>query len=101
MKRDRQRVDFTHQATLRTNLTVKVAVHDQTDATLWRDFFESEYRRNQQPRSFLEVNQAWPNWTLDALAQPQINNKSESQPGSSGTSKLKPNSNKTDSKIRV
>lgn len=69
----RHRVSFSHQATLRTNLTAKIAVREQSDALFRRDFFESEHRRDAQPRSFLELNQAWSNWTLDLLAQPQIN----------------------------
>jgi lipopolysaccharide assembly outer membrane protein LptD (OstA) len=69
----RHRVSFSHQAVLRTNLTAKVAVREQSDAFFTRDFFEGEYRRDTQPRSFLELNQAWSNWTLDLLAQPQIN----------------------------
>jgi LPS-assembly protein len=69
----RSRLSFTHQATLRTNLTAKIAVRRQSDAQFTRDFFESEFKRDPQPRSFLEVNQAWPNWTLDTLAQVQVN----------------------------
>ncbi len=69
----RRRLSFSHKATLRTNLTAKVVVRDQSDAYFIRDFFESEYRTNSQPRSFLEVNQAWSNFTLDVMAQPQIN----------------------------
>jgi LPS-assembly protein len=73
IRRDRERVDFTYDANLRTNLTAKIGIHQQSDVTMIRDFFEWDYRKNQQPRSFAEINQAWPNWTLDALAQPQIN----------------------------
>lgn len=70
---DRHRLNFTHQATLRTNLTAKIVVREQSDAYIVRDFIEDEYRKNIQPRSFLEVNQAWPNFSLDVMAQPQIN----------------------------
>jgi len=70
---DRHRVAFSHQASIRTNLTVKMAGNYQSDPNVDRDFFEDQYRRNVQPKSFLEVNQAWPNFTLDFLAQPQVN----------------------------
>jgi LPS-assembly protein len=70
---DRHRIDFSHQMTLRTNLTVLAVVKEQSDPTIIHDFFESEYQKNGQPKSFVEVNQAWPNFTLNALAQPQVN----------------------------
>lgn len=69
----RSRLRFSHQALLRTNLTAKIAVRRQSDAQFTRDFFESEFKRDPQPRSFLEIKQAWPNWTLDTLAQVQVN----------------------------
>ncbi|MBI3417751.1 MAG: LPS-assembly protein LptD [Verrucomicrobia bacterium] len=70
---DRHRINFSYDATLRTNLTAKVVVREQNDPYIVRDFFESEYRKNIQPSSFLEVNQAWPNFTLDVYAQPRLN----------------------------
>jgi LPS-assembly protein len=73
IRQDRHRISFSHQATLRTNLTAKVVVREQSDPYIIRDFFETEYRNNTQPRSFLEVNQLWSNWSLDILAQPQLN----------------------------
>ncbi len=73
IREDRHRIRFTHQVTLRTNLTAKVVVREQSDPYVIRDFFETEYRNNTQPRSFLEVNQLWSNWSLDLLAQPQLN----------------------------
>ncbi|HTG44242.1 MAG TPA: LPS assembly protein LptD, partial [Verrucomicrobiae bacterium] len=73
IQEDRHRVSFSHRVTLRTNLTAKVVVREQSDPWMIRDFFETEYRKNSQPRSFLEVNQHWSNWSLDLLAQPQLN----------------------------
>src|SRR5204862_7382076 len=70
---NRQRLHFSHQAIIRSNLTFKADVNYQTDPSVIRDFFESEYRQNVQPRTFAEVNQIWPNWTLDVLVQPRIN----------------------------
>lgn len=71
--KNRHRIWFSDQVTLRTNLTAKLVVREQSDAFVTRDFFESEYRENSQPRSFLEVNQLWSNWSLDFMAQPQFN----------------------------
>ncbi len=70
---DRHRITFSHRGTLRTNLMATVVVREQSDAYVVRDFFENEYRQNPQPRSFLELNQLWPNYSLDLLAQPQLN----------------------------
>lgn len=71
---DRHRIMFWDKATLNTNLTAKIVVNQQTDPQVIRDFFETEYRRNSQPRSFAEVDQLWKNWGLNVMAQPQINN---------------------------
>jgi len=70
---DRHRLGFFHSATLRSNLTARVVASEQSDAYILRDFFESEYRRDIQPKSFLEVNQLWPNFSLSLLARPQLN----------------------------
>lgn len=70
---DRHRISFSHRVELRTNLTVKAVVREQSDAFLVRDFIEHEYQRNIQPSSFIEVNQLWSNWSLNLLAQPRIN----------------------------
>lgn len=70
---DRHRLSFSHRVEIRTNLTVKAVVREQSDAFLIRDFIEQEYRQNIQPNSFLEVNQLWSNWSLNLLVQPRIN----------------------------
>ena len=70
---DRHRIAFSHQATVRTNLTVKVVANYQSDPNVDHDFFAKDYRDNIQPKSFLEVDQFWPNYSLNILAQPQVN----------------------------
>ncbi len=70
---ERKRLWYTHRAILRTNLTATVAVRYQSDAQVVRDFFESEYRKNVQPATFADVNQLWPNFSLDLLGQAQVN----------------------------
>jgi lipopolysaccharide assembly outer membrane protein LptD (OstA) len=69
----RDRLKFTYDATFMTNLTVKSQIRYQRDGYIVRDFFESEYKENVQPNSFVEVNQQWSNWALDAYAQPRVN----------------------------
>ena len=70
---DRQRFYINYSANPLTNLTIMSQVAYQTDPFIIRDFFESEYRKNIQPATFVDANQFWQNWSLDALAQPRIN----------------------------
>ncbi|MCU0782732.1 MAG: LPS assembly protein LptD [Verrucomicrobia bacterium] len=69
----RQRFYFGYDATPFTNFNVKAAVRYESDPLLSHDFFESEYRRNPQPRTFVELNQLWDNFSLDAYVQPRVN----------------------------
>lgn len=71
---DRTRFTFTNSAEPVTNLTVKTVMHYQSDPLILRDFFEREYRKDVQPNSFVEANKVWPNWSLDAMLQPRLNN---------------------------
>ncbi len=70
---DRQRVAFSHHATLRSNLTVKAVADYQSDYKVEKDFFEGAYRSNPQPITFLEVDQLWHNYSLNVYAQPRLN----------------------------
>ncbi len=73
VKEDRRLLRFQHTFTNATGLTLKGRVEEQNDALVYRDFFESDFRGDPQPKTFGEVNQAWPNWTLDVLVQPRLN----------------------------
>lgn len=70
---NRQRFYFGYNATPYTNLNVKALVRYQSDPLLLHDFFESEYRQNPQPNTYVEINKVWSNFSLDAYAQPRIN----------------------------
>ncbi len=70
---DRQRVWFSYDANPATNLYLKSLIRYESDLAVVRDFFEPEYRRNPQPYSFFEANKFWQNFSLDAYAQPQLN----------------------------
>lgn len=70
---NRRRIRFFHSLTNGAGLTLKGRVEEQNDSLVVRDFFEGEFRRDPQPKSFFELNQAWANWTLDLLVQPQVN----------------------------
>ena len=73
ISRDRYRTFFNHQVEVGDGFQAKAVVRQQSDPYVIRDFFEYEYRRDTQPKSFLEVSQFWRNFSLDAIAQPQIN----------------------------
>ncbi len=70
---NRQLVSALYDAAPFTNFTAKAAVRYQTDPLMRHDFFESDYRRNPQPSTFVELNQLWSNFSLDAYAQPRVN----------------------------
>lgn len=68
----RWRVRLGHAAFLRTNLTFRGLLRAQSDEYVVRDFFEREYREDPQPQSYANLNQLWPNFSLDVLAQGQL-----------------------------
>lgn len=70
---NRQRVLFAHQANITSNLTARAFVSYHSDPFVVRDFFESEYQANAQPRSFVEVDQSYRNWNLNGMAQFRVN----------------------------
>ncbi len=72
VRTDRINYNWHHVVTNDTGLTVHALINGQNDPLVARDFFENQFRHDPQPKSFLELNQAWPNWTFDALAQPQL-----------------------------
>jgi LPS-assembly protein len=70
---NRQRLYFGWQATPATNLNLKALVNYQSDPLMLHDFFEGEYAYNPQPNTFVEANKYSDNWSLSALATPQVN----------------------------
>jgi lipopolysaccharide assembly outer membrane protein LptD (OstA) len=70
---DRQRVYFSYQSEPATNLEVKALVRYESDASIVREFFEREYRQNPQPNSFFDFHKFWQNFSLEAYAQPRVN----------------------------
>jgi hypothetical protein len=73
MPQNRQRFYLDWQATPATNLNLKAMVNYQSDPLFLHDFFEGYYTQNPQPNTFVEANQYWDNWSLDALSTPRIN----------------------------
>ncbi len=74
MPENRQRFFLGYQAAPFTNLNVKALVNYQSDPLVLHDFFEGDFIANPQPNTFIEVNQYWENWSLDAETTPRINN---------------------------
>lgn len=71
---NRQRVAFSYRANPATNLYLATVVDYQSDLAMVRDFFEGEFVRNPQPKTFFEANRFWDNFSLDAYVQPRLNN---------------------------
>jgi lipopolysaccharide assembly outer membrane protein LptD (OstA) len=71
---NRQRMSFYYESKPSTNFSAKILANYQSDPLIIRDFFEDEYRADVEPASYGEVNQLWPNFTLDAMAQPRLVN---------------------------
>jgi len=71
---NRQRMTFYYQDAPATNFTAKIIANYQSDPIVVRDFYESEYQHNIEPASFGEVEQLWPNFTLNAMAQDRLVN---------------------------
>ena len=69
---DRHRLSLYHSVNVQTNLTAKLLLQDQSDPFMNRDFFESDFRRNPQPASHVEIAKHWDNYSISLLAQPQV-----------------------------
>ncbi len=70
---DRKLAQFGYSAEPFTNFSVISQVRYQGDERILHNFFESEYRANPQPSTFVELNQHWNDFALDFYAQPRIN----------------------------
>jgi len=70
---NRQRVYFTYLANPYTNVEVRAIARYQSDAGVVRDFFEGEYRQDPQPNTFVEADKLFPNFSIDVLTQPRVN----------------------------
>src|SRR5581483_12301676 len=72
VKHQRQRAALVYDVTPWTNATIKAVANYQSDPLVIRDFYENEYNRNVQPRTFLEGTQLGDNYVLDVLTEPRI-----------------------------
>jgi LPS-assembly protein len=71
--KDRERFYYSYLANPFTNVEVRSVVNYQSDLGVQHDFFESEYRQNPQPSTYVEANKFWQNFSLDLYVQPRIN----------------------------
>ena len=69
---DRHRLSLYHSVNIETNFTAKLLLQDQSDRFMNRDFFESDFRRDPQPESHVEIAKHWQNFSVSLLAQPQV-----------------------------
>jgi len=71
-RNNRHRLSLYHSVNIRPDFTAKLVLHDQSDAFVNRDFFESQFRRNPQPASHVELAKHWRNFSVSLLTQPQV-----------------------------
>jgi LPS-assembly protein len=69
---NRQRLEFKWLASPYTNTTFRSRMSYQSDSGFLREFFESDYRNNPMPGSFLEANHTWDNYSLTATVAPRL-----------------------------
>jgi len=69
---DRHRLSLYHLVNVETNFVAKLLLQDQSDLFMNRDFFESDFRRNPQPASHVEIAKHWDNFSVNLLVQPQV-----------------------------
>ena len=83
--KNRQRFNYTWQATPATNLNLKAQVNYQSDPLVLRDFFPGDYTINPQPNTFVEAQKYSDNLEPRCgLAAPRVNsffNQIERLPG--------------------
>jgi lipopolysaccharide assembly outer membrane protein LptD (OstA) len=70
---NRERLYFTYLAEPLHDLSIRSQVRYQGDLGIVHDFFETEYRQNPQPSTFVEANKFWKNFSLDLYVQPRVN----------------------------
>jgi len=70
---DRHVFGFDYQSSPFNNVEVKAQANYQSDAGVLKEFFERDYRRNPQPKTFVDLAKFWQNFSLDIYAQPRLN----------------------------
>jgi len=73
ISKDRDRFYYSYLSAPFTNFEVRSVVNYQSDLGVQHDFFESDYRQNPQPSTYVEANKFWQNFSLDLYVQPRIN----------------------------
>lgn len=76
---NRYRLDFGYSANPYTNLYVQSRVRWDSDPRVRENFFESEYRRDPQPNTYVEATRLWDNFSLDVFSQVQVNDYLETE----------------------
>jgi hypothetical protein len=70
---NRYRVDFSHWWMPKDDLQVRARLGKLSDPFVHADFFEDDFRRDPQPKTFLEVNKFWSNFSVGLTLQPRLN----------------------------
>jgi len=69
----RYRLRFGYKADVARGLAFHAQVQKESDAYAARDFLESEYRADREPKTFFELNRWRPNFSVNLMALPRLN----------------------------
>lgn len=70
---NRYRLDFSHWWMPKTNLYVRARLGKLSDPFVHADYFEDDFRRDPQPKTFVEIRKFWENYSLGMTLQPRLN----------------------------
>ena len=66
--------EWQHKEFFADDLSLTVDLNRQSDADVYDDFFNNEFSRNREPASVIDLTKRGENYTVSALARPQLNN---------------------------
>lgn len=70
---NRYRAEWQHKQQFQNDVDLTVNIVKQSDTDFMADFFPSRYEREGEPDSVVDVTKRGENYTLSALARPQLN----------------------------
>ncbi len=71
--KNRYRADWEHKQELPDDVDITVNLSKQSDRDFMDDFFQKRYQSEGEPASVADVTKRGENYTLSAMAQPQLN----------------------------
>ncbi len=73
IRKDRYRAEWRHRWQVNEETLVQAEFHKFSDGDIMKEFFEEEYEKEQQPKSFLAVTTHKPDYVLNLTARARAN----------------------------